>query len=291
MYRYRAPETKNRERLKETRKKRVKKIITYSFLCVAVVLFLGIFSSLFSIKNITIIGDTYVTKETLLAKAGEVLQGKVGKIFSANNFFFVPEASIESMVTKSFPEIKETHVSKTGLRSLSIVVKERVPLYRLCNDMEVGASTTSACHVVDSDGFIFTHASTDTDALPLITYTIGGDTFAKKDGDFFEANGAFFNVDQFYKLLVSNQYNPVNLRRDEVGVYRVNVFQNSFPLIFDGKISPHDALIYLQSALGVEPLASLVKNKNYQAIEYIDLRFSNKVFYKLKGGGASVVKK
>lgn len=291
MYRYRAPETKNRERLKETRKKRVKKIITYSFLCVAVILFLGIFSSLFSIKNITIIGDTYVTKETLLAKAGEVLQDKVGKIFSANNFFFVPEASIESMVTKSFPEIKETHVSKTGLRSLSIVVKERVPLYRLCNDMEVNASTTSVCHVVDSDGFIFTHASTDTDALPLITYTIGGDTFEKKDGDFFEANGAFFTIDQFYKLLVSNQYNPVNLRRDEVGVYRVNVFQNSFPLIFDGKISPHDALIYLQSALGVEPLASLVKNKNYQAIEYIDLRFSNKVFYKLKGGGASVVKK
>ena len=265
-------------------KKQTRKILIIRlsiFFCVCLVL-LGLsvwLSRLQSIQidTVTVSGATVLPVQNLEQEAKNVLVGTYAFMFPKTNVFIYSQEDVERVLSKKFPRIQTFRSTIIDNHILSITVTEREPFALWCDTIPTD-SIIPQCYFLDKDGFVFDHAP-----------QFSGDAYFKYYGILpYEAPiGSYYlsSTTRFHELsgFVENAKN-LNI----TPLYMTAKDQNSFELyIFGGGKILFDATENLSKVS--ERLSALLKTQNLVPreggellVEYVDLRFGNKMFFKPK---------
>lgn len=248
-----------------------------------------------NIGNFEVSGHRVIDVEELETAAREQLAGKYLFIFPKSNILYYTKNSLEDGLKDKFKRIKEISFSIKDKRTLQISLTEREPKYTWCGvELPLSDANDSAhtCYFMDDTGYIFDKAPYFSGEVYFKFYgmpqvsDVGRPT---SDGDFDPLGSHFFgqNFGQFIlfrDVLVNMGMKPkslyVNKDKDvEIHLSRGQSVAEEPKIILKTDTDFKNAAENLDAAMDTEPLKTDFQKK-YQTLQYIDLRFGNKVYYR-----------
>lgn len=281
----------NAPRLNELKRRRRRRRMSKIFLA-----FLGIvtfFASLaylsgltrLNISKVEIVGNKVLDVAVLEALVNEQTSGKYFWLLPKTNILFYPKNAIQNELQKTFKRIKEIDLAIKENNTLEISINEQVALYTWCGyvTQSLNSNSNQKCYFMDSEGYIF-------DEAPYFSPGVYFKFYGDENVNLENPSGIYFLKDKFAKIIVLKN------RIEEFGLQPSSFWLNnlgdaSFFLSPKEELGPE--IIFkidsdlekvaenLHAALSTEPLKSKLKNKS-ESLEYIDLRFGNKVYNKFK---------
>ncbi|MDO8659580.1 MAG: hypothetical protein Q7K54_03170 [Candidatus Parcubacteria bacterium] len=254
--------------------------------------FLTFFISLFflyrlpslNINDIEVKGNKIIETEIIKEVVQTQIGGKYLYFFPKTNIFFYPKNTIKNELQNKFKRLKDINITIQNKKTLQISMTEREALYTWCGDVlpEVNDSEQK-CYFLDKDGYIF-------DEAPYFSGEVYFKFYGLVNVDI--STGAYFAPENFQKFITFKRelegmkLKPVALYVTPLGDIKVLLSKGSTmitnpEIIFKADADFQKVAENLQAALITEPLQTNLKNK-YSSLEYIDLRFGNKVYFKFK---------
>lgn len=285
-------------RLLEFKKKqqiaRTRKIILFVFLLMLTLVGLSYLASWqrVNIKDITISGNKIIDTETIRGIAEGEMNGKYLWIIPKTNFLFYPKNKITNHLTDSFKRLSSISIDISDSNILDIKVSERTASFTWCGvSREMENNENQKCYFLDDSGYIF-------DEAPYFSGDVYFRFYGPNSSDTDQGTGAYFFQDNFKKLIsfkdISTKIGlkPVAMQmaNDGEGSLFLGGSKDISSPIIRFKIDSDFSKITenLQTALHTDPLKKKFNTKG-SSLEYIDLRFGNKVYYKFKNEVAPVV--
>jgi len=230
-----------------------------------------------TIERVVVRNNTTVPEEDVRTYIEERLSGGYLNIFSRANVFLLQPSVIEKELLERFRKIKNIDVSRDSLRSVVVEINERKPYYLWCPTVDKG-NIPQTCYFLDIDGFTFAAAP----------YFSGHVYFEFRDKLKNATNpiGTYFLPEEEFKPLISLRnslraldLHPNEMVIDEHGDYRF-VLPSGTHIIFN----PAQDFDLLFNNLLATFDTEQFKGKDIErvSLEYIDLRFKNKVYYRFK---------
>jgi cell division septal protein FtsQ len=223
------------------------------------------------VQKIKISGLVVLKKETIVGEVNEILNSKKWwGIFPKNNLLFFSKTDLTNRLLAKFRRIASLEISKDLLDSaIEIRVQEREPEAALCRRGE------DLCFFVDKTGFVYEQAPLFLGELFLKFYDERSQK--TKPGSFLLPEDDFARLIKFVNLFEKGfpELSVSSIVLETNGIY--NFYTNEgWYFILDRK--DDWGLVYenLTSVLN-EVIQDERKN-----LEYLDLEFGNKVFYKFR---------
>jgi hypothetical protein len=286
------------------RKKRNKKRIKYSVIFFLIVLIIGIASYIshrpeIRISNVELNGGILVTQSDIKFETLTYMYGSILWLFPRNNAFWYPHANLEEYLKETFKRIDTIDIHLKGLNTLVINIKERKPFAIWCNkpaDSTVvsnAVSTTTLstenistttksedCYFIDQNSTVFAKAPTFSgDAYfkyyGLISVPEGGSPIGK---EYIASTTQFNEISNLVSITKELSIRPQYMKANGNGEFSI-VLAGGGEIYFDTKEPLSLVGQNLKALLRTPTFASSTGNL---PIEYIDLRYGNKLFYKLK---------
>ena len=231
-----------------------------------------------NVSQVTIVGAEKLPPQLVQTFVESKLNDGSYRFFSRSNIFLYPKTAIEDEVVTFFSRIKSAVVSRPSLfsRTVVVTVEERQPYARWC--LHGQGESAGECFQMDATGFIFAFAdASTTSSIFAEPYLFSGAITGEPVGQVFITG----HLPGLLALLATLQ------QQDNVTPVRVSVageqdfavdFQEGFSLKASFGAEAGTLARNLKLVLGSDALSG----KESQ-IEYVDLRFGNKAFFKLKG--------
>lgn len=240
------------------------------FVFVVTVLF-GLFvllmnQSFVRMHDIQVKGISDIGKDQLVSQTIELMNNRGGWGVPGDNFLLVDTDYLEAELRTRYSVIDTITISKKTPTRLEINATERTGVYSFCADNGV-------CNPLDPEGVLFknTHTASSTDAL--VTFYSAEH---KNLGD------SYLEPAQFKALtILLGSLVPRDLIVNKVSSSQENVV--TLELTSGTKLLVKKSENYDDVYTNVVHLQTLEEFKDITAIDYINLRFGNKVFYCLKG--------
>lgn len=268
---------KKQSKVKEYRQKKRRYILIFS--CIGLVLILGGLMGLsyvhrFQINDVTVSGNIVTESKDVKAVVMETIAGRRFGVFSKKNKFIYPHDLVVENLKNRFPRFETVDVSENN-RTIAVTVTERKGNYLWCGTDPDHA--IDPCYFLDytgvafslapqfSSGVYFRFYSLDTDVVP------GSVVFSEKE---------FTDMNTLIDGIRTLGFDPVSIV--------VTAFDNEYVTLSDGVrviVDPRDDIVttleIFTSALE-DPFLQKKMKSNASGLDYFDLRFSNKVYYKFK---------
>ena len=278
----------NSPRLTELKKHRRKTILNKILLCL-----LGLFAVFFlfaylsrlktlNISEIQITGNKVVDTEAIKTVVEGQIAGKYLWLFPKSNIFFYPENNIKHELWNEFKRINNINLSINNNKILEISLTERDAKYTWCGeapDLIAKLPSEEQCYFMDANGYIFDIAPYFSGDVYFKFYGVAelGSYFLKKN---------FQPLISFKDILIGMGLKPVALYTTDGGDIQIFLSGGTSltdvpKILFKADADLENVAENLQAALNTEPLLSKFKN-NYSKLQYIDLRFGNKVYDKFQ---------
>lgn len=263
-----------------SRQKRKKRIIVSSLfagICIALCILLVWLSRLPSlqIREVRISGATVLQEEVLQEEVRMLLQGTYAWFIPKTNIFLYPKKEIEASLYTQYPRISSVFLTRLEKGVLSVDVREREAFALWCDTIPVGESV-SQCYFLDKDGFVF-------DRAPLFS----GDAYFKYYGIvpyeapigsyYLASTTRFHELSRFVESVKALDISPLYISAKNQENFELFIFGGG-KILFDTQ----EGLDKIEGRL-----SALLKTQNLVPreggellIEYIDLRFGNKMFFK-----------
>jgi len=222
----------------------------------------------FAIKDVSVSGAQEIPADALTAAVETGLEDNILKIFSRRNIFLYPRGAIEQSLSTLFPRIKDVELSRPALLAQAVVVtvQERQPFAKWCSN--------DACFLLDEGGFIFAQSESGTPATSYVFY--GGLVPDESPVGQFFLQGRFAGIVYFLDSLRGAEHEVKSFRVENEKDFSVTL-GNGLVLLF-----PFDAdLEAMLRNLTLALEADAVRGREGE-LEYVDLRFGNRVYYKFK---------
>lgn len=272
------PERERRIPLRVQRRKR--RIVT----AVASVLFVAVmayavhlisYAPRLTIQSITVQGTQYVPADLVLSYVESVLDDGSYHFLARDNIAVYPKDVIEAGIVRDFPRIKTASVGRASTFSNALVVSvaERAPFARWC---AAPSGSSTACFLMDETGFVFSeHGPFDPKPNEQYVFSGGFDT-DNPIGRTFEPDHLSGIVSLLAKLREA-RFAPLGVVKERADDLSIPLEQG-FALKATYGSDPERVVRDLELVLASEVLRGKVDE-----LEYVDLRFGNRVYYKLKG--------
>jgi hypothetical protein len=218
--------------------------------------------------------------EDLRGIAEKVISGSYYFLVPRNSILFVPKESIRAEILKTYPDIDAVSVSRTGLDSIFINASARVSAFTWCGESIERADAT--CYEADADGLIFapipapngaTGTTTDLSSFTLRLYAPLRDATDTPVRATIANPATVPDALRFVRAMqqLGADVTALELRTDEGDV------------ITSGGTRITYVLGHEQEAANLAASTFPSINVNDGSLQYVDLRFDGKVYYKKKG--------
>lgn len=207
-------------------------------------------------------------------------------IFSQKNIFVFNSKKIQKILIQEFPQIEKLEIKKKFPKKIIINISQRKPKFLICEtkkeknsqNLNLKQNKNQKCFFADNKGFVFLRPiKTEGFLLPIITtdlnIAIGKQIFDNNIINFLTTiKEKISSVVSAYLDIKEFQILKDNLITQDV-VAKTN---EGWDIYFDLLGKPKEELDNLKKVLNFK-IKDMQKN-----LEYIDLRFGNKIFYKFK---------
>lgn len=239
------------------------------------------------IYSITVSGNEIINTDDVVAEVQQTLSGKYLHMIPKTSVFFYPKNKVYENLKKDFPRFDSVHVSLVNKNTLAIQVAEERGTALWCGQDSVMLNLDSQCYFTDTNGKII-------DIAPYYS----GDVYLRFFGGTIPTDAAnpigqtFTTTDSYQQLLkfsqdissLGFQIKALQISPDGNDFFILDLGGTNTALVQFNAGDDYDTLFSnLQTALNNTDLASEV-NTNKQNLQYFDLRFTNKVYYKFNDG-------
>lgn len=273
------PEPKNKptrrhSQLKAKRRK-VRMAITLGVIVALLAIAYGIhvlsYMPKFNIQKISITGVEHFDGTQIQTYVQSQLHDDRFHYLSQSNIFIYQKEAIEKGIVAQFPHVKTAFITRADPLSteITVAVGERQPYAKWCAE-------SLECYAMDDSGFIFSSAQiTDSFTTP---YTFSGELTLNPIGNTY-LPGSFEKILALLRVLQQElRLSPLTIEKNADHDFTVH-FTDGYALKASYDTAPDVLARNLQLVLQ----SDVLKNRTNE-IEYIDLRFGNRVYYKFKGG-------
>ena len=276
-------------RLKEMKRKKRRVFWRKVFLIIfGFLVIIGIFSYVsrnakVNIYAIEISGNEIIDTKLIREIVDEKLIGYYLKLFPKTNFLLYPRGAIKDELENRFKRLKNISFELKDINTLEISVSERTALYTWCGENPPELNTDGqTCYFLDESGFIFDEAPYFSGEVYFRFYGLDGINLENPAGFFFFQK-IFNNLIMFKNNIEEMGLKPGAFYVSGDGEIKVLLSaagaRKNPEIIFKADADFNKVAENLQAALDTEPLLSKFKTQ-YSSLQYIDLRFGNKVYYK-----------
>ncbi|MES3004880.1 MAG: hypothetical protein V4690_02060 [Patescibacteria group bacterium] len=256
------------------RKKRKQRIITYSLFSAFFLLVVGVASYIshrpeLRVTSVVLNGEVLVSESEVVAVTKDYVSGSYFFLFPKNNTFWYPQKKLTNLLKDTFKRIDTIDVELDGPNTIVIDITERKPV-------AIWDNGTEGTYFMDMNGTIFSSAPTFSGNAYLKYYgLVEGDPIGQQ----YIAPEDFHKITEFIESVKTNSVYPVHFIAKTKDSFSL-VLSGGTEVYFDNKVSL-DVLAENFKALLKTPELAVQKDGSILA-EYIDLRFGNKLFYKLR---------
>jgi len=218
------------------------------------------------ISNIYINDTTFFDKKEIEKIIREELEGRYLLVLGKNNIFLLPKYKIEERVREYNKSIKIVSVDLSGTRSISVNIEEYKPTAVWCQEVD--------CYYLNEDGFIFNKAPLEYDKnLVKFNDWLKGEPVGKNytDPEIFKKMITLINLVSKVPLKI------VSVNTDDGLTFNLHTDVGT-RLLYEINDNPEDVANNLNTVLEKDAINRAQLNN----IDYIDLRFGNKVYYKIR---------
>jgi len=278
---------------KKTRERRRTLALRALVAVVIIIVAIGGFSwashwSEITIQDIRILGSLAFTDEDIREYIEGEITGRYWGMLSRANVFLYPKWGIESGLLNAFPKLSNVDVSFHDFQSITTYIEERKPHYLWCGEElpEENDAVLRQCYFLDLNGIIFTQAPYFSGNVYFEFYgSVLGQSVREENIHEPPLGFSFLPEEEFRRVIAfRNSLASFNIQaqkfiaRDE-GDYEF-VIENGAKILFN-KEQDFDVLLNnLDAALETEELNEEDLTGEDSSLEYLDLRFNNRVFYK-----------
>lgn len=217
------------------------------------------------VTSIAVSGNETIASSSIANVGARDMAGEYDFIFAKDDIFLYPKQQIEQDVVARYPAIKSVDVHAQDFHTVAIAIIERHPAALLCND---------GCFVMDEDGVVYAPAlSTST---PFVVYRGQASTTLPAQ---------FLSQDEFHSLSALVGALSQSQATNTVETVAVNgteadaTFADGLVLKFNVSDASGDVFERFSLALKSAPFTAHALSD----FQYLDLRFGDKLYYKLKG--------
>jgi len=265
------PESRLRAR-KRRRRLRIGGVVVGAVLVVFGALVALSYAPFLRITTVAIVGASTVASTSVQTLAQSELKGRYLFVFAKDNIFLYPQRTIAQHLQAQYPQFKSVDVHAQDFHTIEVVVAERQTAAQWCASL---GSAPSACYYMDESGVVFAPAFVST-STPYVSYS--GGTAGTLPWQYLKP-GQFTSLAALVGALT--QYEPTDPVRqvvvDQSGDVRA-YFKDDFLLMFALSDASGDTFERFRLALTAQPFAGHTLGD----FEYLDLRFGDKLYYKLK---------
>jgi cell division septal protein FtsQ len=223
------------------------------------------------IRSIEVAGASSVSEKSVQDAAQAELAGTYGYVLPRDNIFLYPQGSIQKKLLRDFSAFETAEVHRTSLDSLKITVVERKTAALWCGASE---DAPSPCYLLDQDGVAYAPAA-----------DFSGEVYMRYYGPVSTSTPMQFATPDRFRAVSSL---VAAIREDAKGEVPASVmidaqdaqvaFESGFRLIYALKDDGADVLERFALAIKADPFTKHALSD----FQYLDLRFGDKLYYKLK---------
>lgn len=238
------------------------------------------------IDKFIVTGSTFENKNIIGQKAGEALKGSYYYFVPKDSVFFYREEAVLAFLQTSFPRLATIEITAPELNTLKITVTDKKPKLIWCEGFE----SNKKCFYLDETGRTYSEAP---NFSANIIFEIVGSGLGDKIGRKAFTTDRIQRISDFLVFLTkilprlakdSESYEILQTKLMADGDLAVEIGssgsdQVKFKVLFNADRKTDELVINLSSVLKNESFLSEIKNSQ-QKLEYLDLRFGQKVFYR-----------
>ncbi len=249
-------------------------------------LILALFASKqIAISSVSFEGNKAISDEELFAVVAPHLEGSYLHLFPRRNIFIFPKDDIEEDIRTSFVRAESVAIERDGFSRLLITVVERDPVGLWCGST---TTLTAPCYFIDETALVFAPAP-HMNGRSFIVYERV--LPIKPIGKQLESQEAFGELNDFVDFIATLGFNTRRIVWKEDALELVTTFATKTG---EEGVRLHIPLTgpYKQAFTNLASIAQSQKNKKigadeepfiFAGLEYVDLRFENRIFYKEEG--------
>lgn len=278
-------------RLLELKKKKkkilIRKIVIFAVIFLLLISGLSYISQIkrLNINEVKIEGNKIIDTEKVVEEVNKITAGKYIWLFPKTNILLYPKSKIKRELSNKFKRFSDITLGIENSQALKISVAERTPEYTWCGAIPPYGASPEICYFLDKEGYIF-------DEAPYFSGEVYFKFYGVPEPNTENPAGSYVAKGYFDKLILfKNTLTEINLKPAVMYIQEgedVKIFlskdktsSTATEIIFKKDSDYQKIAENLKAALDTEPLLSKVKT-SYSSINYIDLRFGNKVYYKFK---------
>jgi hypothetical protein len=235
------------------------------------------------IQTVTVTGNKIIDTDAIVAVVQADLAGSYAYVVPKKNALIYPHDKIVADLAQQFPRLRNITVSRTGFTSVVVDVVEERGVSLWCGTVIDPLDLSAPCYFVDDMGMII-------DEAPHYSGNVYPRFFGSTLLSLGESPlGKPFVAQDSYARLLAFHTELKNLGFSIQSIRLGPGDENAFILYLD---STHTALVRfragddyaillanLKAAIAKKELSEALK-KDIQNLQYFDLRFTNKVYYK-----------
>lgn len=243
-----------------------------------------------SINEVLVSGERDVNPEVVRAFVATLLDNGSRPFFSRNNKFLYPRAEIERRTAAAFPRIHSVRVSRPSPMSqtLDVALEEREPFAYWClpdrgsqsgltaMPAHAGQAVADECYLMDEGGFIFAEWGEEATSTRKYIFRGGVGTSTTPIGHTF-IPGRLSGILVLLTYLQQAGFLPLGITVEGEQDFSVP-FAEGFRAYASFGRDAMGLVRDLQLILSSSELAGKMDE-----VDYVDLRFGNRVYFKLKG--------
>lgn len=270
-------------------RRRLRLSILFFLLFVSIIGGLSYFSAhpKITINKIIITGNSIIDSKEVESRIYEDLSGRYLKLFARSNFLLYPHDKIFNDLVMSFSRIESLKVSREGINTLQVIIKERSGSYLYCGTVlpEIKNEIGENCYFVNNDGLIFDKAPYFSGNVYFKYYVVVKENKGSPLGSQVFGSNQFHSLARFIDGVTLLGFKPIYLVVGDDGIYSLYLKSsgnNPNPkIIFKEDNDLINILENFSTAMSKKEFKDEINGK-YDMLSYIDLRFKNKVLYKFE---------
>lgn len=238
------------------------------------------------IVNIEVSGNSAVSGEEIKSLMTEESSKKYLLLFSKNSRLLYPKKQIKTKILNDLKGIEKIEVKFKGLKTVVASIIERKPNSVWCADTENDTKSKNSkdeniagCYFLDKEGMVFSNAPDFSGETYVHYYGLldGSNPIGKiyLPSAKFEEISDFLNSLKVLGIIISQFHAETE---SDYEIY----LENESKIIIDDKQPFGKTLANLESILSELGIGKGLSASSSIKLDYVDLRFGNKVFYKTK---------
>lgn len=223
------------------------------------------------VQHIDVAGASSVSNANIESDVKAALSGTAWLVVPKDNIFLYPRDKITQMLLNTYPSFESVEVSAQHFDTLSVNITERRALALWCGESLAAAS---ACYLLDGNGVVYAPAANFSGQIYIQYYgsVVGTTTRQFITPDEFRSLSAFAGA--VGQVIEGDAPQEIEVAGTDASV----TFASGFVLTFSLADASTDVLERLGVALKTEQFTK----HPLSDFAYLDLRFGDKLYYKLK---------